>query len=125
MRHEAYPGEDQATLAKPKDVAERFVPLAMPDFAEAGRLRGLPRRSVVTTGRHSGFDPLRQFARQRRVIEIDMHMRQHRALRLDPRDPRKRLLHGEMAGVRRGPQRIDDPHIEIVQRLRATPRGSR
>jgi hypothetical protein len=38
MRHEAYPGEDQATLAKPEDVAERFVPLAMPDFTETGQI---------------------------------------------------------------------------------------
>jgi NAD(P)-dependent dehydrogenase (short-subunit alcohol dehydrogenase family) len=38
MRHEAYPGEDQATLPKPEDVAEAFVPLAMPDYAETGKL---------------------------------------------------------------------------------------
>jgi len=38
MRHEAYPGEDQATLAKPEDVAEHFVPLAMPDFTETGQI---------------------------------------------------------------------------------------
>jgi NAD(P)-dependent dehydrogenase (short-subunit alcohol dehydrogenase family) len=38
MRHEAYPGEDQATLPKPEDVAEAFVPLAMPDYAGTGML---------------------------------------------------------------------------------------
>jgi len=38
MRHEAYPGEDQTTLAKPEDVAEHFVALAMPDFAETGKI---------------------------------------------------------------------------------------
>ena len=38
MRHEAYPGEDQATLAKPEDIAEHFVPLAMPDFTETGKI---------------------------------------------------------------------------------------
>ena len=38
MRHEAYPGEDQATLAKPEDVAEHFVALAMPDFTETGQI---------------------------------------------------------------------------------------
>jgi NAD(P)-dependent dehydrogenase (short-subunit alcohol dehydrogenase family) len=38
MRHEAYPGEDQATLAKPEEIAERFVPLAMADFTETGQI---------------------------------------------------------------------------------------
>jgi NAD(P)-dependent dehydrogenase (short-subunit alcohol dehydrogenase family) len=38
MRAEAYPGEDQNTLRNPKDVAEAFVPLAMPDFAETGQI---------------------------------------------------------------------------------------
>ena len=38
MRHEAYPGEDQTTLAKPEDVAEHFVALAMPDFTETGQI---------------------------------------------------------------------------------------
>ena len=38
MRAEAYPGEDPATLPKPEDVAERFVPLAMADFTETGTI---------------------------------------------------------------------------------------
>jgi NAD(P)-dependent dehydrogenase (short-subunit alcohol dehydrogenase family) len=38
MRHEAYPGEDQAALAKPEDVAEAFVPLAMADYSATGKL---------------------------------------------------------------------------------------
>ena len=38
MRAEAYPGEDQATLRSPKDVAEAFVPLAMADFTETGQI---------------------------------------------------------------------------------------
>ena len=38
MRHEAYPGEDQTTLAKPEDAAERFVPLAMPDWTKSGEI---------------------------------------------------------------------------------------
>jgi NAD(P)-dependent dehydrogenase (short-subunit alcohol dehydrogenase family) len=38
MRHEAYPGEDQTTLAKPEDVAEHFVALAMPDFTATGQI---------------------------------------------------------------------------------------
>ena len=38
MRAEAYPGEDQKTLRKPEDVAEAFVPLAMPDFTETGQI---------------------------------------------------------------------------------------
>jgi NAD(P)-dependent dehydrogenase (short-subunit alcohol dehydrogenase family) len=38
MRHEAYPGEDQATLAKPEDIAEHFVPLAMPALTETGQI---------------------------------------------------------------------------------------
>jgi NAD(P)-dependent dehydrogenase (short-subunit alcohol dehydrogenase family) len=38
MRAEAYPGEDQSTLRKPEDVAEAFVPLAMPDWTETGQI---------------------------------------------------------------------------------------
>ena len=38
MRAEAYPGEDQATLPTPEEVAERFIPLAMPDCTETGQI---------------------------------------------------------------------------------------
>lgn len=38
MRAEAYPGEDQATLCRVEDVAEAFVPLAMPDWTETGQV---------------------------------------------------------------------------------------
>jgi NAD(P)-dependent dehydrogenase (short-subunit alcohol dehydrogenase family) len=38
MRAEAYPGEDQSKLPTPADVAEAFVPLAMPDFTETGKI---------------------------------------------------------------------------------------
>lgn len=38
MRAEAYPGEDQSTLRRPEDVAEAFVPLAMPDWVETGQI---------------------------------------------------------------------------------------
>lgn len=38
MRAEAYPGEDQSTLRRPEDVAEAFVPLAMPDWTETGQI---------------------------------------------------------------------------------------
>jgi NAD(P)-dependent dehydrogenase (short-subunit alcohol dehydrogenase family) len=38
MRAEAYPGEDQSTLRRPEDVAEAFVPLAMPDWLETGQI---------------------------------------------------------------------------------------
>lgn len=38
MRAEAYPGEDQTTLRRPEDVAEAFVPLAMPDWMETGQI---------------------------------------------------------------------------------------
>jgi NAD(P)-dependent dehydrogenase (short-subunit alcohol dehydrogenase family) len=38
MRAEAYPGEDQATLRRVEDVAEAFVPLAMPDWTETGQI---------------------------------------------------------------------------------------
>ncbi len=38
MRHEAYPGEDQATLAKPEEIAEHFVALAMADFTETAQI---------------------------------------------------------------------------------------
>jgi len=38
MRAEAYPGEDQSTLRRPEDVAEAFVPLAMPDWPETGQI---------------------------------------------------------------------------------------
>ena len=38
MRAEAYPGEDQATLRTPEEVAEVFVEFALPSFTETGRL---------------------------------------------------------------------------------------
>ena len=38
MRAEAYPGEDQSKLRTPEQVAEAFVPLAMPDFTETGQV---------------------------------------------------------------------------------------
>jgi NAD(P)-dependent dehydrogenase (short-subunit alcohol dehydrogenase family) len=38
MRAEAYPGEDQATLRTPEEVAEVFIQLVLPSFAETGRL---------------------------------------------------------------------------------------
>jgi NAD(P)-dependent dehydrogenase (short-subunit alcohol dehydrogenase family) len=38
MRAEAYPGEDQSKLPAPEQVAEAFVPLAMPDFIETGQV---------------------------------------------------------------------------------------
>jgi NAD(P)-dependent dehydrogenase (short-subunit alcohol dehydrogenase family) len=38
MRAEAYPGEDQATLRTPEEVAERFVALAMADWMETGQI---------------------------------------------------------------------------------------
>jgi NAD(P)-dependent dehydrogenase (short-subunit alcohol dehydrogenase family) len=38
MRAEAYPGEDQTTLRRPEDIAEAFVPLAMPDWMETGQI---------------------------------------------------------------------------------------
>jgi NAD(P)-dependent dehydrogenase (short-subunit alcohol dehydrogenase family) len=38
MRAEAYPGEDQATLRTPDEVAERFVALAMPEWNETGQI---------------------------------------------------------------------------------------
>ena len=38
MRAEAYPGEDQSTLRTPEEVAEAFVPLAMPDWTETGQI---------------------------------------------------------------------------------------
>jgi NAD(P)-dependent dehydrogenase (short-subunit alcohol dehydrogenase family) len=38
MRAEAYPGEDQTTLRRPEDVADAFVPLAMPDWTETGQI---------------------------------------------------------------------------------------
>jgi NAD(P)-dependent dehydrogenase (short-subunit alcohol dehydrogenase family) len=38
MRAEAYPGEDQATLRTPEQVAERFIPLAMADRTETGQI---------------------------------------------------------------------------------------
>ena len=38
MRAEAYPGEDQATLRTPDEVAERFIALAMPEWTETGQI---------------------------------------------------------------------------------------
>ena len=49
----------------------------------------------------SRFDARRQFAFQDRVIEIDMEVRQHRALGLDARDPFQGLRYVGVAGMRR------------------------
>jgi NAD(P)-dependent dehydrogenase (short-subunit alcohol dehydrogenase family) len=38
MRAEAYPGEDQGTLRTPEEIAEAFVPLAMPDWTESAQI---------------------------------------------------------------------------------------
>jgi NAD(P)-dependent dehydrogenase (short-subunit alcohol dehydrogenase family) len=38
MRAEAYPGEDQATLRTPEQVAESFVELALPSFIKTGEI---------------------------------------------------------------------------------------
>jgi NAD(P)-dependent dehydrogenase (short-subunit alcohol dehydrogenase family) len=38
MRAEAYPGEDQATLRTPEQVAEKFVVLATPQWTETGQI---------------------------------------------------------------------------------------
>ncbi len=38
MRAEAYPGEDQASLRTPEQVAETFVELAMPSFDKTGQI---------------------------------------------------------------------------------------
>jgi NAD(P)-dependent dehydrogenase (short-subunit alcohol dehydrogenase family) len=38
MRAQAYPGEDQTKLPTPADVAKAFVPLAMPDYTETGKI---------------------------------------------------------------------------------------
>jgi len=38
MRAEAYPGEDQATLRTPEEVAEVFIELVLPSSMETGRL---------------------------------------------------------------------------------------
>jgi NAD(P)-dependent dehydrogenase (short-subunit alcohol dehydrogenase family) len=38
MRAEAYPGEDQATLRTPENVAEAFIALALPSFTKTGQV---------------------------------------------------------------------------------------
>lgn len=38
MRAKAMPGEDQATLPQPEDLAEAFIGLASPDFNETGKI---------------------------------------------------------------------------------------
>jgi len=38
MRAEAYPGEDQSKLKTPAELAEAFVPLAMPEYTETGKI---------------------------------------------------------------------------------------
>lgn len=38
MRAKAMPGEDQATLPQPEDLAETFIGLASPDFNETGKI---------------------------------------------------------------------------------------
>ena len=44
-----------------------------------------------------------------------MHVGEHRALRFDSPDPGKRLLDAEMAWMTHVAERIDDPHIEVLE----------
>jgi len=41
MRAEAYPGEDQANLQRPEDVAEIILRLALPDYEKTGQIVGV------------------------------------------------------------------------------------
>src|SRR6266545_3040903 len=47
-----------------------------------------------------------------------MHMGEHGALRLHPRDPGQRFLDGEVARMRRIAQCIDDPDVEALKMLK-------
>ncbi len=38
MRASAYPGEDPMTLPTPEQIAEKFLPLALPDFDGNGHV---------------------------------------------------------------------------------------
>ena len=44
-----------------------------------------------------------------------MHMGEHRPLRFDSPDPGKRLIDAEMARMPHIAERIDDPHIEVLE----------
>ena len=41
LRRQAFPGEDQASLASPETVAGRLLPLLRADYAESGRIVGI------------------------------------------------------------------------------------
>src|SRR5215212_8612804 len=64
-------------------------------------------------GRH---DAWRDFARQLGVIDIGMKVRQHGAARLHARDERQRLGDREMGRMRRVAERVEDQHVEILER---------
>jgi NAD(P)-dependent dehydrogenase (short-subunit alcohol dehydrogenase family) len=48
MRAEVMPGEDPMTLPSPEEVAEKIVPLCLPEFTETGRLYDFPSRRLMS-----------------------------------------------------------------------------
>ena len=63
------------------------------------------------------FDMRRQLRTKRLVVEIDVHVRQDCAFRFQPFDPVQRFGEREMTRMRPVAQRIDDPDIEILERV--------
>ena len=58
------------------------------------------------------FDPLRQLGLEGLIVEIDVHVGQHRVPRLQAPDPLKRPPKMRVGGMGRLSQRVDDPQIE-------------
>ena len=48
MRAQMMPGEDPTTLPTPEEVAEKIVPLCLPEFTETGRLYDFPSRRMMS-----------------------------------------------------------------------------
>jgi NAD(P)-dependent dehydrogenase (short-subunit alcohol dehydrogenase family) len=48
MRAALMPGEDPSTLPAPEEIAEKIVPLCLPEFRETGRLYDFPSRKLMS-----------------------------------------------------------------------------
>ena len=95
--------------------AEEFLGVANGRLKFSARKASNGEPHPVEGRRHVG----RTKRRQRRVIEIDMEVGQHRAARFQTLDPFERLADREMRTVPLVAQRVDDPQIETFEILNA------
>ena len=95
--------------------AEEFLGVANGRLKFSAKKASNGQPHPVEGRRHIG----RTKRRQRRVIEIDMEVGQHRAARFQAVDPFEGLADREMRTVPLVAQRVDDPQIEVFEILDA------